>query len=123
VNILKDIKNTEFVCPGSTLHVNVNTEHPLAWGVQKDLLIIFRHHPAFAVKPRVNNEDYQVILSYPEKHIMESGWLTGEKYLSNKAAMIEAKKGKGRVVLYGFGPQWRAQTDAAFKLFFNSLIG
>jgi hypothetical protein len=123
VNILKDIKNTEFVCPGSTLHVNVNTEHPLAWGVQKDLLIIFRHHPAFAVKPRVNNEDYQVILSYPEKHIMESGWLTGEKYLSNKAAMIEAKKGKGRVVLFGFGPQWRAQTDAAFKLFFNSLIG
>jgi len=122
-NVLKDLKNTEFICPGSTLHVNVNTDHPLAWGVQEDLLIIFRHHPAFVVKPRVNNHDYQVVLSYPETHIMRSGWLTGEKYLSNKAALIEAKVGKGRVVLYGFQPQMRAQTDATFKLLFNALLG
>lgn len=122
-NVLKDVKNTDFVCPGSTLHVDVNETHPLAWGIQEDLMIIFRHHPAFAVKPRVNNEDYHVVLSYPEKHIMESGWLTGEKYLSNKSAMIEAKIGKGRVVLYGFQPQMRAQPEATFKLLFNALIG
>jgi len=122
-NVLKDVKNTDFVCPGSTLHVDVAKDHPLAWGVQEDLLIIFRHHPAFAIKPRVNNDDYKVILSYPEKQIMESGWLTGEEYLSYKAAMIEAKKGKGRVVLYGFQPQMRAQPEATFKLLFNALIG
>ena len=122
-NVLKDVKNTDFVCPGSTLHVDVNKDHPLAWGVQEDLLIIFRHHPAFAIKPRVNNDEYKVILSYPEKHIMESGWLTGEEYLSYKAAMVEAKKGKGRVVLYGFQPQMRAQPEATFKLLFNALIG
>ena len=122
-NVLKDVKNTDFLCPGSTLHVNVNKDHPLAWGVQEDLLIIFRHHPAFAVKPRVNNDDFRVILSYPEKNIMESGWLTGEEYLSNKAAMVEAKMGKGRVILYGFQPQMRAQSDATFKLFFNALTG
>ena len=123
INVLKDIKNTDFVCPGSTLHVNVNKNHPLAWGTQKDLLIVFRHHPAFSVKPVSNNDDYQVVLSYPEERIMQSGWLTGEKYLSRKAALIEAKKGDGRVILYGFSPQMRAQTDATFKLFFNALIG
>ena len=122
-NVLKEVKNTEFVCPGSTLHVYVNKDHPLNWGVQDDLLIVFRHHPAFSVKPRVNNEEYQVVLSYPDKHIMESGWLTGEKYIANKAALIEAKKGKGSVILYGFQPQMRAQTDATFKLLFNALIG
>ncbi len=122
-NVLKDVDDKEFICPGSTLHVDVNKSHPLAWGVQEDLLIIFRHHPAFAVKPRVNNDDYQVVLSYPDERIMESGWLTGEEYLSNKAAMIEAKMGKGRVILYGFQPQMRAQTDATFKLLFNALIG
>ena len=121
--MLKDVKNTDFVCPGSTLHVDVNKDHSLAWGVQEDLVIIFRHHPAFAIKPRVNNDDYKVVLSYPEKHIMESGWLTGEEYLSYKAAMVEAKKGKGRVVLYGFQPQMRAQPEATFKLLFNALIG
>ena len=120
---MKDVDDKEFICPGSTLHVDVNKSHPLAWGVQEDLLIIFRHHPAFAVKPRVNNDDYQVVLSYPDERIMESGWLTGEEYLSNKAAMIEAKMGKGKVILYGFQPQMRAQTDATFKLLFNALIG
>jgi hypothetical protein len=54
---------------------------------------------------------------------MESGWLTGEKYLSNKAAMIEARMGNGRVILFGFQPQMRAQSDATFKLLFNILLG
>jgi hypothetical protein len=120
-NVLKDTENTDFICPGSTLHVDVH-DHPLSWGIQKDLMIIFRHHPAFAIKPRANNDDYKVILSYPEKQVMESGWLSGEEYLSHKAAMIEAKKGKGRVIIYGFQPQMRAQTDATFKLLFNALV-
>ena len=122
-NVLKDVKGTSFMCPGSTLHVEVDRGHPLAWGVQGDLLIVFRSHPAFAVKPRVNNDVHRVVLSYPDERIMESGWLTGEEYLSRKAAMVEAGLGKGRVVLYGFQPQMRAQTDATFKLFFNALMG
>jgi len=121
-NVLTDVKPTEFVCPGSTLHVDVEAANPLAWGVQEDLLVIFRSHGAFEVKPGSRNEDYGVVLTYPDDHIMESGWLQGEERLSRKAAMVEAKTGRGRVILYGFAPQYRAQSDAAFKLFFNPLI-
>ncbi|UCH57140.1 MAG: peptidase M14 family protein [Candidatus Bathyarchaeota archaeon] len=122
-NVLSDLKPADFLCPGSTLHVNVNKEHPLTWGVVEDLLIIFRNHPAFEVKPGASNEEMEVVLSYPDERIMESGWLIGEKHLSRKAALIEAKKGDGRIILFGFSPQFRAQSDAAFKLFFNGLIG
>jgi len=122
-NVLADVKQTEFVCPGSTLHVNVDPEHPLAWGVQGDLLIIFRNHPAFEVKPHARNDEYAVVLSYPDSRIMESGWLVGEERLARKAALVEARLGKGRAVLYGFPPQYRAQSDAAFKLLFNALLG
>jgi hypothetical protein len=121
-NVLADVKPTDFVCPGSTLHVDVNSSNPLAWGVQEDLLIIFRSHGAFEVKPGNHNDDCGVVLTYPDSRIMESGWLQGEERLSRKAAMVEAKIGKGRVILYGFAPQYRAQSDAAFKLFFNPLV-
>ncbi|GAF93470.1 unnamed protein product, partial [marine sediment metagenome] len=113
----------DFLCPGSSLHVDINRENPLTDGVKNDLLIIFRNNPAFEVVPSAKNEEMQVVLSYPDKRIMESGWLIGEEHLSRKAALIDAKKGKGRAVLFGFSPQFRAQTDATFKLFFNCLIG
>ncbi len=122
-NVLDDVKSTEFFCPGSTLHVDVNSESPLSEGIQDDLLVIFRNNPAFEVTPNPDNADLQVVLSYPDKHIMESGWLIGEKHLSRKAALIDAKKGNGRVVLFGFSPQFRAQSDATFKLLFNCLLG
>jgi len=122
-NVLSDLSPKEFICPGSTLHVEVNMDHPLTHGVSRDLLIVFRGHPAFEVKPGPNNEEMRVVLSYPEKRIMESGWLIGEERLSRKAALIDAKLGEGRVILYGFAPQFRAQTDASFKLLFNGLLG
>jgi len=123
VNALEDLKPKAFLCPGSTLHVDVNTESPLAWGVSDDLLVIFRNNGAFEVKPGPSNEETDVVLSYPDERIMESGWLIGEKHLSRKAALVDAKIGEGRVILYGFSPQFRAQSDATFKLFFNALLG
>ncbi len=122
-NVLAEVKPTEFICPGSTLHVNVEISNSLAWGVQEDLLIIFRNHGAFEVRPGIHNDECGVVLTYPDSRIMESGWLQGEERLARKAAMVEAKVGKGRVILYGFAPQYRAQSDAAFKLFFNALVG
>ncbi len=122
-NVLQDLKSKDFLCPGSSLHVDVNRENSLTDGVKDDLLIIFRNNAAFEVVPSAKNEEMQVVLSYPDKRIMESGWLIGEEHLSRKAALIDAKKEKGRAVLFGFSPQFRAQTDATFKLFFNCLIG
>ena len=122
-NVLDEVKPKEFFCPGSTLHVNVNRKSSLTTGVQDELLIIFRNNPAFEVTPSPLNEDMDVVLSYPDDHIMESGWLIGESHLSRTAALIDAKKGDGRAILFGFSPQFRAQSDATFKLLFNCLLG
>jgi hypothetical protein len=51
VNALADLEPKEFLCPGSTLHVNVERESPLTGGAPDDLLVIFRNNPAFEVKP------------------------------------------------------------------------
>jgi len=122
-NVLKDVKPTDFFCPGSTLKVKVDMTNPLTYGIPEDCLILFRGGLAFSVKQGERNEDYKVVVSYPDDHLLQSGWLIGEQYLSRKAALIEAKQGKGRIILYGFSPQYRAQMHGTFKFFFNALIG
>jgi len=122
-NTLKDIDPNKFHCPGSTIWVNIDNKHPLGYGMPERGLILLRGNYAYAVKGTHNNENYKVVVSYPEENMMQSGWLIGEKYLARKAALIEAKKKDGKVVIYGFQPQNRALTDATFKLFFNALLG
>ena len=66
--------------------------------------------------------DRRVIATYPEKDLLMSGYAAGEEQMGNKAAMIWMKKGKGQFVMYGFGPQFRASTQASYKLLFNAIL-
>ncbi|MBN1682418.1 peptidase M14 family protein [Candidatus Bathyarchaeota archaeon] len=121
-NVIKDINAKEFFCPGSTLKIDIDTTHPLTYGVSKNTNILFkRNDVAFEILNTPKNDDYSIVASYPEEQILKTGWLIGEKYLSNKAAIIEAKYGKGKAILYGFSPISRAMTEATFKFFFNAL--
>jgi len=66
--------------------------------------------------------DRRVIASYPEENILLSGYAENEEVLAEKSAMVWLKKGKGQIVMYGFSPQFRASTQAAYKLLFNGLF-
>jgi hypothetical protein len=123
INTVKEKNPKVFHCPGSTIRTHIDNEQPLGFGMPSETLILLRGNHSYAVKENHYNENYKVVVRYPEENMMESGWLIGEEHLSRKAAMIDAKKGKGRVVLYGFAPQMRGMTASTFKLFFNALIG
>jgi hypothetical protein len=122
-NVLANVPSKEFWCPGSTLKVNVDTDSPLAYGMPKQALALYLSgDPVFAITPSNSNEKYQVIVSYQDRELLQSGWLVGETNITNKAAMISAEMGKGKVILIGFRAQHRAQTYGTFKLFFNALM-
>jgi len=54
--------------------------------------------------------------------LLASGWLLGEKFLVTRSALVDAPIGKGRAILFGMRPQYRATSYQAFKLFFNSFL-
>jgi hypothetical protein len=81
-----------------------------------------RGTPVFATSIPVLDTDRRVIGIYPERDLLLSGFIEGEKQLQNRPSMVWLRAGKGQIVLFGFRPQFRGATPATFKLVFNSLL-
>lgn len=121
-NPMENLDSNEFFCPGSTLKVKFDNTHPLAYGMPSEGLVLYWSSPAFAMTPGQHNEMYETVVRYKDKDLLQSGWLIGEEHLANLVGMVNAKWGKGQVVLIGFRTQNRSQTHGTFKLFFNTMI-
>ena len=121
-NLLQGKSANEFFCPGSTLRAHIDVSHQLGYGMPTEGLIFAWDSPAFEILPSRFNHRYEIVIEYPKKNLLQSGWLNGEELLAEKAALISVQYGEGRVILFGFRPQHRAQTHGTFKLLFNTLI-
>ena len=121
-NTVDNLDSKEFFCPGSTVKVNIDNTHPLAYGMPSEGLVLYRSSPVFAVTSSQDSEKYETVVRYQERDLLRSGWLIGEEHLSNMPAMLNVRLGKGQVVLIGFRTQHRCQTHSTFKLLFNALI-
>jgi hypothetical protein len=97
-NILKGKSTKEFFCPGSMLKAHIDTTHPLAFGMPEDALILCWNSPAFQINPSFSNDSYENLVHFPERDILQSGWLVGEEQIAEKSALISAQYGKGKFI-------------------------
>lgn len=115
-NSIKALKSEDFYLPGSLLRVMLDTDHPIAYGMRNESVVLAVQSPAYAV------EDGDVIGRYPPSGVLQSGWILGEKYIQDQACVVEAPYGEGSVILLAPRVQFRAQTRGAYKLLFNSIL-
>lgn len=108
-------------CPGSLLRVDIDTSHPLALGMPKQAYVTSTGGQAFELTRLPEFEKAKIVASYAKKDLLASGWVSGERSVMGKGALVEARLGKGSMVLFGFRPQFRGQSTGTFKLILNAI--
>jgi hypothetical protein len=118
---LDGIRPSDFYAPGSILKVVLDRSNPLTAGyTAPEQTIWFESSPAFTI---TDPSRATAVARYPEATVnpLMSGWLLGANKLAGKAAMVDVTRGNGHVILFGFRPQYRAQTMATYPLLWNAL--
>jgi len=89
---------------------------PVTLGLPESLQVYFDNSAAFTVSGPA-----RALATYPAEPL-RSGYARFQERLEGKAALVEAPVGSGRVILFGFRPQFRGQTHGTFKLLFNAVL-
>jgi hypothetical protein len=135
-DVVDGLPRTDFYVPGSILRIELDTNDPIAKGMPKESIAWAENSPAFELiegdflwESGANRRNFKappanihVIGWYPkDKDPLLSGWLLGADRIKGKAALVEVTMGKGRIILFGFRPQYRGQSLATYPLFFNAI--
>jgi hypothetical protein len=134
-NGVRDVPETQFFVPASLVSILVDTDHSLAAGMPAEATAFYantRGHRSMRfdiIEPAREGDrvapppPVEVVVRYADGDPLVSGYgHNSERYLSGHAAVVTVALGRGRVVLFGFPPQFRGQTAGTFKLFFNALL-
>jgi hypothetical protein len=99
----------------------VDNQMPMGYGMPEEASAVFYNNVAFDLAAPLGDAYVRAIARYPGALLLKSGWIGGEQHLADRLAAAEVRLGKGRVVLYGFAVQMRAQPHGTFKLLFNAI--
>jgi Zinc carboxypeptidase len=119
-NVVAGVKSDQFFCSGALLRIELkDSSRPELYGLPSDPIVMFERGPAFALEPGFEGA---ILATYPRTASpLESGVIIHPEKIEGQAAAVEVLFGKGHILLYGFKPQWRAQSHGSYKFFMNSL--
>ncbi len=117
----KALGRDKFYVPPSVLRAKVDPAHPLAWGMEDEVDLMFANSPTFRLLPVEGKSNLSRVAWFAGKTPLRSGWAFGQEHLDGGVAVIDAKVGKGRLVLCGPQVLFRAQPHGTFKFFFNAI--
>ena len=124
VNLLGEAGSLrEFSTPGTLVWAEIDVNDPLGYGMPPRAVLY--HHQDLLLQtevPAVDAERRVVARFAEEDQLLASGWLEGASLLAGKPALTVASLGRGRVILFAFRPQYRAQTHATYRMLMNAVL-
>ena len=107
------------------MRLTVDPSQPLAFGMPKEAIAFVTGGEAFDLNlaPGYNQGEREVRVAarFAAKDLLASGYVSGEKAVLGKAALVDARFGSGHVVLFAFRPQFRGQPFGTFKFLLNAV--
>ncbi len=125
---LRGLDHTKFFVPNSIIRITVDPGEPLGFGMPTESAAMFNGAARFGSAGSLAmdvfdsgqvNVESRVAATYSGELL--SGWMIGGEKMKGKAAVVNVRDGKGRIVMIGFRPLFRAQSHATYKLFLNAL--
>ena len=117
-DVTANLTSTDFYIPGSILRLVLDGSSELNEGMRGEVAAWYwRSSMAY----EVNDARVRVAARYGSGDPLLSGWMLGGQHVAGRPAILEADIGEGSVVLFGFQPNYRAQTVATWPLLFNAI--
>ncbi|MDT8368109.1 MAG: M14 family zinc carboxypeptidase [Longimicrobiales bacterium] len=116
-NTVVRLPETDFFIPGSILALEFE-ETPFSAGLPaRDVAWYGGSSRAF----EVTDPSARVLARYAGGALVESGWALGAEAIAGRPALVEVPIGRGSVVLFGYQPNYRAQTVTGWAHLFRAL--
>jgi hypothetical protein len=115
------LPSEKFFIPGSLLEAQVDTSHPLAFGLPDRVNVFFDDSPSFRLLPDAASRGVVPVAWFGSASPLKSGWAWGQQYLDQTVQIVDAQVGKGHVLLFAPEIAWRAQPHGTFKFLFNGI--
>ncbi|MGP4015091.1 M14 family zinc carboxypeptidase [Saccharopolyspora sp. 5N708] len=106
--------------PGALIRMELDPNSPLAAGVGPTAWGMYEYDSVWTA-PAESSVARFPDAGDPDWYI--SGFAEGADQLHGKSAVVDEQVGSGRVVLFGFDPNYRAFTGGTAKLLYNAMTG
>jgi hypothetical protein len=117
----RSLPREKYYIPGSILRVAVDNTNPVAFGMPKQVDVMFDNSPVLHLAPDATLRGVRPVAWFDGKEPLRSGWAWGQQYLEGGLAGVEASMGKGKVFLFGPEITFRYQPHGTFKFLFNGI--
>jgi len=116
-NAVERMPEQEFYIPGSILALDFEQTAFSEGLPERDVAWFWESSRAFDV----TDPAVRVLARYGSSDLVQSGWALGARTIAGRPALVEVPVGRGSVVLFGYQPNYRAQSVTGWSHLFRAL--